>query len=71
MNAANIGRADLDNLAKPVLDTIFLPRNVQVKDVALTGALFRCDDDRVFRLELEKQQVQYDADEGLDVHVIW
>jgi len=55
MKAEYIGRADLDNLAKPVLDTLFRPHNAQVKDSKLTGALFdNVDDDRVFKLRLEK-----------------
>ncbi len=71
MNAAHIGRSDLDNLAKPVLDTLFRSRYAQVKDLDLTGALFNVDDDRVFKLTLEKRLVATDADEGIDVSITW
>jgi Holliday junction resolvase RusA-like endonuclease len=43
-------RPDLDNLAKPVLDTVFLPNNPQVRDRSLTGALFEVDDSRIMQL---------------------
>ena len=71
MGSSNIDRADLDNLAKPVLDTVFLSRNAQVKDRTLTGALFDVDDDRVFRLDLEKRLVSSDLEEGVDVCITW
>jgi len=71
MTAAHIQRADLDNLAKPVLDTLFLPRNAQVHDKSLTGALFDVDDDCVFKLSLEKAVVQNAQDEGMQVMISW
>jgi len=67
----NYGRADLDNLAKPVLDTIFLPRRPQVPDLSLTGVLFRVDDDRVTRLTVEKRLVELADDEGADIVISW
>jgi len=70
MTAAHIGRADLDNLAKPMLDTLFQTRNAQVKDLSLTGALFNVDDDRVFKLILEKRLVSTGAEEGVDIKVV-
>lgn len=71
MTNPHIQRADLDNLAKPVLDTLFRSRNAQVSDSSLTGALFDFDDDRVFRLTLEKRSVPAAADEGVDITVSW
>jgi hypothetical protein len=71
MTLPRLGQADLDNLAKPQLDTLFLPRNVQVRDSSLTGALFDVDDDRVFRLNMEKRLVSTPADEGVDVTISW
>jgi hypothetical protein len=71
MVGSRLERADLDNLAKPVLDTLFLPRYAQVKDLSLTGALFRLDDDRVFRLTLEKHEVPTVEEAGLDVVIRW
>jgi hypothetical protein len=71
MSRSNIDRADLDNLAKPVLDTVFLPRNTQVRDRSLTGTLFAVDDDRVVSLHLEKHLVSSNAEEGVDVHITW
>lgn len=63
--------ADLDNLAKPVLDTIFLSRYAQVADRALTGAVFGVDDDRIVRLVVEKRSVGTSQEEGVDVSVAW
>ena len=71
LNGTNVERVDLDNLAKPVLDTLFRPRRPQVKDLNLTGALFDVDDDRVFKLSLEKKMVSSIKDEGADVTVTW
>jgi Holliday junction resolvase RusA-like endonuclease len=71
MNSVSIRRADLDNLAKPVLDTLFRPKNAQVKDLSLTGALFLFDDDRVYRLILEKRQVDVELEQGVDIFVEW
>jgi Holliday junction resolvase RusA-like endonuclease len=64
-------RVDLDNLAKPVLDTLFLPRHAQVKDRSLTGALIEIDDSRVHRLVTEKRIVSAKSEEGLDAAVTW
>ncbi len=73
MKADKLGRADLDNLAKPVLDTLFRPRNAQVKDKdKYTGALFNnVDDDRVFKLKLEKKLVSTEKAAGVDVTIDW
>jgi Holliday junction resolvase RusA-like endonuclease len=66
-----VSRPDLDNLAKPVLDTLFLPFHPQVKDLSITGALFNIDDNAVFRLYVEKIKVTTVAEEGIDIVVTW
>jgi len=71
MTASHIEHVDLDNLAKPILDTLFHPRHPQVKDMSLTGALFDVDDDRIFKLNLEKRLVTPDTEEGIDVTIAW
>jgi hypothetical protein len=64
----NAGGADLDNLAKPVLDTLFLSNNVQVEPA---GVLFNVDDNRVSKLLLKKIAVQRDEDEGTEIIISW
>jgi Holliday junction resolvase RusA-like endonuclease len=71
MMPGSIERADLDNLAKPVLDTLFHSRNAQVQDKTLTGAMFDVDDDRVFRLVAAKKSVVGPNDEGIDITIAW
>jgi Holliday junction resolvase RusA-like endonuclease len=68
---STLDKSDLDNLAKPVLDTLFLPNNPQVKDIALTGSLFKIDDNRVFKLSLEKLLVSTNQEEGAEINVSW
>ncbi len=69
MTAARIVGSDLDNLAKPVLDTLFLARRVQAKEEGVSGVLFACDDARVARLVLEKKEVATAEEAGVDVTV--
>jgi Holliday junction resolvase RusA-like endonuclease len=64
-------RHDVDNLAKPVLDTVFKSRRCQAPGPSLTGALFGVDDDRVFRLTLEKREADQPQDIGIDFAVRW
>jgi len=71
MSRIRIEGADLDNLAKPVLDTLFRSRYAQVKDVSLTGAFFNVDDDRVFKLTLEKRLASTITGEGADIIITW
>jgi Holliday junction resolvase RusA-like endonuclease len=66
-----IPRADLDNLAKPVLDTLFRVDNSQVQDRTLTGALFNIDDRGVCKLVLEKRRVLAFTDQAADITVWW
>lgn len=68
---STLDKSDLDNLAKPVLDTLFLPNYLQVKDKTLTGALFEIDDSRVFKLSLEKKLANAPQDEGAEIVVFW
>lgn len=57
---------DLDNLVKPVLDTLFTSQNVSP---AVTGVLFPVNDTWVFRLVLEKVRVEAPQDQGADITV--
>lgn len=66
-----IKEVDIDNLAKPVLDTVFKSRYPQVQDYHLTGALFDVDDDQVIRLVLEKREVTHTGEEGIEVAITW
>ena len=58
---------DLDNFAKPVLDTLFTSQNVS----RLTGVLLpEVNDTWVFRLLLEKIEVKTPEEQGADITVI-
>jgi Holliday junction resolvase RusA-like endonuclease len=61
---------DLDNLAKPLLDTLFRTRHPQMPE-AVTGSLFEIDDGRVMELILRKRVVEIPSEEGVDVLVGW
>src|SRR3954452_21481469 len=59
---------DLDNFAKPVLDTLFTSQNVS----KLTGVLLsEVNDTWVFRLLLEKVKVKTPQEKGADITVTW
>lgn len=59
---------DLDNLVKPVLDTLFTSQNVR----RLTGVLLPAvNDTRVFRLLIEKVEVDSPDDQGANVTISW
>lgn len=59
---------DLDNFAKPILDTLFTSGNV----TRLNGVLLPfVNDTWVFRLHLEKVQVETSDEEGADITVAW
>jgi hypothetical protein len=59
---------DLDNFAKPVLDTLFTSQNVSKS--RLTGVLLpEVNDTWVFRLVLEKVRVETPEDQGADITV--
>jgi hypothetical protein len=61
---------DLDNFAKPVLDTLFTSQNVSKE--RLTGVLLReVNDTWVFRLRLEKREVKTPEDQGALITVTW
>ena len=59
---------DLDNFAKPVLDTLFTSQNVSPR---LTGVLLPVNDTWVFRLRLEKVKVTTPQEQGADITVTW
>lgn len=61
---------DLDNLAKPILDTLFTSQNVSKSRI--TGVLLpEVNDTWVFRLRLEKVGVKTPEDQGADLTVTW
>jgi hypothetical protein len=62
--------ADLDNLVRPVLNTLFSSRDER-SDLTLTGALFGAEDARIYRLVVEKRVVEDPAREGVEVVVRW
>src|SRR5918996_5719282 len=59
---------DLDNFAKPVLDTLFTSQNVSP---GVTGVLLPVNDTWVFRLVLEKVGVKTPQEQGADITVTW
>src|SRR3954454_284976 len=59
---------DLDNFAKPVLDTLFTSQNVS----RLTGVLLpEVNDTWVFRLLLEKVEVTTPPEQVADITITW
>jgi len=59
---------DLDNFAKPVLDTLFTSQNVS----RLSGVLLpEVNDTWVFRLLLEKVRVETPQEQGADITISW
>jgi hypothetical protein len=70
MTPADLARpaCDLDNFAKPVIDTLFTSQNV----ARLSGVLLpEVNDTWVFRLLLEKVEVGASEDQGADITVRW
>src|SRR5688572_2934894 len=59
-------RGDLDNLAKPVLDTLFRQSRTSKHPVA---QLFDCDDCEVHELVLRRIQVHSESEEGEDITI--
>ena len=70
MTPADLGRraCDLDNFAKPVLDTLFTSQNVKPE---VTGVLVPVNDTCVFRLVAEKIGVKTPPEQGADITVTW
>lgn len=68
MNAEDLEKpaVDLDNLVKPVLDTLFTSQNVSPR---VTKVLFPVNDTWVFRLALAKIRVETPEDQGADITV--
>ena len=71
LSPARCQDTDLDNLAKPNLDTIFLIDRPQTKDGTLTGALVKRNDNAIRKLTLEKIPVHEPAELGVDILVEW
>ncbi len=70
MTAKDLSRpaCDLDNFAKPVIDTLFTSQNVS----RLNGVLLpEVNDTWVFRLLLEKVEVKTPQEQGADITVTW
>ena len=66
MSKETPGGTELDNLAKPVLDTLFKARKQPP-----TGALFDAHDTRILKLTLEKRPVSTEEEEGIDITIAW
>lgn len=71
LSPARCRDTDLDNLAKPVLDTLFLIDRPQTAEADLTGALFQANDNRVSKLTLEKRPADSLEDQGVDILIEW
>jgi hypothetical protein len=71
LSPARCQDTDLDNLAKPILDTIFLIDRPQTSDPTLTGALVRRNDNTIRRLTLEKRPELDTEHLGVDILVEW
>lgn len=67
---ARARHADVDNLARPVLNKLFDSRDEQA-DRTLTATLFDAEDAQIHRLILEKRAVTDSAEDGIDVTVRW
>jgi Holliday junction resolvase RusA-like endonuclease len=66
-----IDRMDIDNLIRPVFDTLFVPTDPQLRIEGLTGALFDLDDGQVYRLIVEKQTAADRSEQGVEVRLTW
>ena len=65
---------DIDNLAKPVVDTLFLApaqRTTKQGEAKPTGVLIKADDKWVFTLKCSKVRVLQRQEEGAVVVVEW
>lgn len=71
LSPARCQDTDLDNLAKPVLDTIFFIDRPQTQDRTLTGALVKRNDNAIRKLTLDKRPVHASAELGVDILVEW
>ena len=57
---------NLDNLSKPVLDTLFRDKYSRKH---IKGALYRIDDHHVWKLSLEKRMVDSPQEEGVSLRI--
>jgi predicted nuclease with RNAse H fold len=72
MSEAAISASDLDNLAKPLLDTLFRPSFTQAPNpAAVTGALSDGHDGCVYSLQLHKVSVKAGDAVGIDLEATW
>jgi hypothetical protein len=71
LTSARYRDSDLDNLAKPVLDTLFHARYAQARVPYVTGVLFAVPDERVVKLVLEKRLADSLDDQGVNIVVSW
>lgn len=60
--------SDLDNLAKPVLDTLFKSKHQQTDD-KISGRLFDFDDKYITSLSLSKKEVKVHEKPGVDISI--
>ena len=70
LSPARARAVDVDNLVRPVLNTLFDSRDEQA-DRTLTATLFDAEDARIHRLLVEKRTVDDPAQEGIEVVVRW
>ncbi|QDU52165.1 hypothetical protein Pan110_45370 [Gimesia panareensis] len=71
LKKSTINRTDLDNLAKPVLDTLFKANYVQVNKEGISGVLFEFDDSYIQELFLRKFLAVTPDDEGATIKISW
>jgi Holliday junction resolvase RusA-like endonuclease len=71
LDPLRIDRMDLDNLIRPVFDTLFVPTDIQLRIEGLTGALFDLDDGQVHRLVVEKRPEEDQSKQGVEVRLSW
>jgi len=62
---------DLDNLVKPVLDTLFVPPPTETNAAHPNGVLFNVGDEAVFRLTLSKTVVVDPEQLGVVIDASW
>jgi hypothetical protein len=61
---------DLDNLEKPVLDTLFKEMRQQAPVDGITGAMFEAYDSRVMEMHSKKDRAPVGG-EGADISITW
>ncbi len=64
-------QCDLDNLVKPVLDTLFCCLATPNKESVVENTLFDIGDNGVQKLSLEKHLAGSNTEYGADIKVFW